>query len=172
MGHPNRKVIVFNNKYFYNARHLYDHLVKNYFTLHPVSYYQVEEATGKKLKSIDKFYKVTYDYISKAKKEKLRRWKLISEGYEEIIAFDVKTLDDFVIKYAMTVDTAFLYVFKNTRDEITLAFKPNSLIKLAQKYSPDLWEAHYQKILDESELKNDHYYYYELKPTPIKQNIF
>jgi hypothetical protein len=167
-----KKIIIFNNKRFYNARHLYNYLQKYYRGIHPVTYFQVEDATGKRLQSIDKFFKVTYDYVVPSQKQKIKRWVPLIEGYEEIIAFDIKCFDDFIIKYAGTKTTTGIYTFRNTRQELMLAFKPNSLISLAKKYSKDLWEKHYEKIFKDSELKENKYYYYNLKPTDIKQNIF
>ena len=167
-----KKIIIFDSKRFYNARHLYNYLKKYYDAVHPVTYYQVEDATGKRLKSIDKFYRVTYDYVPSYEKNRLKRWVGISEGYEEIIAFEVKSFDDFIIKYAAIKDTPHIYVFRNTRQELTLAYKSPSLLKLAKKYDKDFSDKHYMKIYTDSELHDYGYYYYRLKPTPIKQNIF
>lgn len=167
-----KKIIIFDNKRFYNARHLYNYLQKYYRGIHPVTYYQVEDATGKRLQSIDKFFKVTYDYVISSQKDKLKRWMQVSEGYEEIIVFDVKSFDDFIIDSANSKDILYIYIFKNTRQEIMLAYKPSSLITLAKKYDKNLWESHFQKVFSESELKKDKYYYYYIKPTPIKQKIF
>lgn len=167
-----KKIIIFDGKKFYNARHLYNYLMKYYGAVHPVTYYQVEDATGKRLKSIDKFYKVTYDYVSVKEKESLKRWRQIVEGKEEIIAFEVKCFDDFIIKYAAAKDTRFIYTFKNTRKEIMLAYKPDALMKLAKIYDKVLYEKHYWKIYNDSEIQKFGYRYYQLKPTPIKQNIF
>lgn len=167
-----KKIIIFDGKKFYNARHLYNYLTKYYNAVHPVTYYQVEDATGKRLKSIDKFFKVTYDYVPASEKNSLKRWRQIVEGKEEIIAFEVKCFDDFIIKYAATKDTKNIYTFKNTRQEIMLAYKPDALLRLAKIYDKELYEKHYMKIYLESELHDYGYLYYRLKPTPIKQNIF
>lgn len=166
-----KKIIIFDGKMFYNARHLYNFLVKYYSFVHPVTYYQVEDATGKRLRSIDKFYKVTYDYVSKEMKDKIKRYMQISEGYEEIIAFDSKTIDDFLIKYLGVRDVGYLFLYRNIKKEITLAFKPFALKKIIDKFDHNLADIYLERIQSESELVKD-YYHYLVKPTSIRQNIF
>ena len=166
-----KKVIIFNDKQFYNARHLHDHLEKNYSLIHKVTYLQVREATGKRLKSIDKYYKVSYEMISKSQKAKLKRWMQISEGYEKIVAFETLKVYDFIIKYLGQIDVSYLFTYRNIRDELILAFKHNALINLIQKYNKELW-GQLSKNIIESSTAREGYYFYHLQPSSIKQNIF
>lgn len=166
-----KKIIIFNGKQFYNARHLYEHLQKNYKAIHDVTYLQVREATGKRLKSIDKFYNVSYEVVSKTDKAKLKRWMQISEGYEEIIAFRVERFDDFIINYLGMKPTGYLFVYRNTKKQVVLAYKEKQLMDMAQRYNRELAGQLVHNIKLGAELRGD-YYHYVLNPTPIKQNIF
>lgn len=166
-----KKILMFDNKMFYNAKHLYNYLTRYYSSVHKVTYLQVQDATGKKHKSIDKFFKVNYEYVTVKEKLNIRRYQAICEGYEEIIAFENKTVDDFIIKYLSMKNINYLFLYRNPKKEALLAFKVNSLRTLLEKYNKDLKELYLQKILDQSIMING-YYHYVLKPTSIKQNIF
>ena len=166
-----KKVIIFNGKMFYNARHLHNHLVKYYSALHKVTYLKVRESTGKRLKSIDKTYKVEYELVSATEKASLKRYMQISEGQEEIIAFEVKKIDDFIIKYLGLKDIGYLYTYKNPRREIMLAYKQLPLLALIKKYNVELHVQMFKNIMAASVLDGD-YYRYTLQPSPIKQNLF
>lgn len=166
-----KKIIIFNGKQFYNARHLHNHLQKHYKFIHDVTYLQVREATGKKLKSIDKFYKVNYELVYQTEKDSLKKWMQIDEGYERIIAFETRNTDDFIIKYLAMSNERYIMAYRNMRDEMTLAYKPNSLKRIIEIFDKELCEVRYQKILSESS-QSDGWHLYQLQPTPIKQNIF
>lgn len=166
-----KKIIIFDGKMFYNAKHLYQYLDKYYSSVHKVTYYQVQDATGKRLKSIDKFFKVTYEYVSKEMKNKIRRYSNITEGFEDIVCFDVKSIDDFIIKYMAVKQLGFLYVYKNPKKEINLAFKIPALKALIKKYDSNLADIYLDKIVSESILIKG-FYHYLLKPSSVKQNIF
>lgn len=166
-----KKIIIFNDKMFYNARHLYNHLKNNYSSIHKVTYDQVEKATGKRLQSIDKFFKVGYDMVSASMKKNIKRYVQISEGYEEIVAFETKKFDDFIIKYLGIKNVAHMLIYRNVRDEVMLAYKLPSLTRLAKIYNEQLHDLFVDKILKES-YKKDGFYYYKLEPSTIKQNIF
>jgi hypothetical protein len=166
-----KKILIFDDKMFYNARHLYNYLDKYYSSVHKLTFFQVQDATGKRLKSIDKFFKVTYDYVHKSRKDRVRRYMQINEGYEEIVCFDSKTVDDFLIKYLGVKDIGYLFIYKNPKKEIILAYKESHLRKIIQKYNKDLADIFLDKIKQDSIFKGD-YYHYMLKPTSVKQNIF
>jgi len=166
-----KKVIIFNGKMFYNARHLHDHLVKYYSVVHKVTYLKVRESTGKRLKSIDKTFKVEYELVSATKKASLKRYMQISEGQEEIIAFEVKKFDDFVIKYLGLKDVGYLFTYKNPRKEIMLAYKDLYLLALIRRYNEELHMQIFNNIKEASTLDGE-FYRYILQPSPIKQNLF
>ena len=166
-----KKVIIFDDKMFYNARHLYEYLDRYYYSVHKVTYLQVEDATGKKLASIDKFFKIKYEYVDKTTKLKIKRYNQIKEGYEEIVAIENKTVDDFLIRYLGAKEVGYLFTYKTPKKELYLAFKVPYLRALLNKYNENLSEIYLQKIINESIIKNG-YYHYPLKPTSIKQNIF
>ena len=166
-----KKVIIFNNKMFYNARHLYDHLNKHYSAVHKVTYLKVRESTGKRLKSIDKTFKVQYEIVTATKKASLKRYMQISEGQEEIIALDVKKFDDFIIQYLGLKDIGYLFTYRNTRKEIVLAYKEHALLPLIKRYNEEL----HMQILDyikEASTLDGEFYYYIMEPSNIKQNLF
>lgn len=166
-----KKVIVFDDKMFYNAKHLFRYLNKYYIDVHKVTYYQVQDATGKRLKSIDKFFKVTYEDVPAVLKNRIKRYMQIDEGFEDIVAFEAKTFDDFIIKYLGVKDVGYMFTFRNPKKEIMLAYKIPALTKLAKLFDKDLFDLYVKRIIDESFVR-DNFYYYKLSPTPIKQNIF
>lgn len=166
-----KKILVFDNKMFYNARHLYNYLDRYYSSTHKVTFYQVQEATGKRLKSIDKFFKVTYEYIPLGLKQKIRRYIQINEGYEPVYVFETKTIDDFLIKYLTAKDVGYLFIYRTPKKELMLAFKPFVLKKVVEKFDSNLADIYMNKIVSESTMRKD-FYHYALKPTSIKQNIF
>jgi len=132
---------------------------------------QVQDATGKKLKSIDKFFKVKYEYVDVPTKKRIKKYTQIVEGYEEIIAFENKTVDDFILKYLAVKDFGFVYAYRNPKKEMMLAYRVYNLKKLIELYDENLADIYLEKILKDS-VKINGFYHYALKPTSIKQNIF
>lgn len=167
-----KKVVVFNGKQFYNARHLYNYLHANYFRVHEISYQKVLDAVSKRLKSADKFFKLDYVEVSATRKKRLKRYIPINEGYEEIIALIVNNVDDFIIQYLAIKDHPLIMTYKDLRNKPILAWKGVALLRLCEKYKPEYADKLANKIMGMATLGSDGYMRYELQPTSIKQNIF
>ena len=165
-----KKIIIFNDKQFYNAKHLYDYLTKYYYHVHQVDYLTVRSATGKRLKSIDKVFQVSYEMVSESHKQRIKKYMQITEGYEYITAFDIKNFDDFIIHTLSLRDIGYLYVFKNTRKQLVLAYKMSQLKKLATAYNAQLVE-HFMTYIVANSYLYENYHYYYLNPSQFKQII-
>jgi hypothetical protein len=166
-----KKIIIFNDKMFYNARHLFLYIEKYYMSVHHVDYLTIRNATGKRLKSIDKFYNVSYEMVSESHKQKIKRYMQISEGYEHIVAIDIKNFDDYIIHILSMKDIGYLYVFRNPKKQLVLCYKDIPLKKLASSYHEQLQDQLMTYVKQHS-FKYDTNYYYYLNPSQIKQNIF
>lgn len=167
-----KTIVVFNDKQFYNARHLHNHLMKNYLIIKEVTYEQVQSAVNKRLKTIANFFRIEFTQVSQSQKKSLQRYMAISEGYEEMISIVVNNFDDFIIQYLALKPMKSMMTFRNSKKQIVLAWKGNMLKALAKRYRPLYHETHFNNVKDNSELKSDGFNYYIMNPSSIKQNIF
>ena len=168
------KVAVFDGRMFYNARHLYTYLTNYYSNIHEITYKDVAYTVAKKLKTVDKFFKVEFKEVSATMKKYLKYWARIDEGYEQMIAFETTTLDEFVIKYNDARMLTGIYPYYNmNRSEIILGYRPKALERIAKRYDKHEWESHYQYIINNSWIdETNGHHFYKMQISNIRQRVF